>query len=253
MIIAQPDNILIYLPLYIAKEELGFKLLNCGNDDSVIEAVKEGRADISVGDPMMFGEVDFGDVKLISGFINKALLNIITFNQFLDDLKGKVLVTYSQPSTSYNLSKRLADKMGLLLIETPFNTELGPLLTQEADAALILEPNYSQAMRNGARSLLSLSDEPFAFTGFTSKKKQPKFLSALKKAIKIFYEDDVKTLEIAKKYFPLDNEDLMNAIKNIRSLKPYSLKFSKKEIENALKLRGIKFDKLKEKLNEVIK
>ena len=252
MIIAQPDNLLIYLPLYIAKEELGFELINCGNDDKVIEAVKEGRADISVGDPLMFGTVDYGQTKLFAAFINKPLLNVITFNQFFDNLQGKTMVTYPKPSTSYMLSERLARQYDLTLIETPFNTELGPLLTQEADVAIILEPNYAQATRNRARTILTLSDEGFAFTGFTSKKKQPDFQKALRKGIDVFYENDELTLSIAKKYFSLCDEDLMIAINNIRKLKPYSLKFTKKEVQNALNLRGLKFKDYSFFLREII-
>lgn len=243
IIISQPDTILGYLPLYIAKELGDFEIISCGNDDESVKAVLEGRADIGVGDPFMFKEIDYGKLKIISAFVTKPFLYIITFNPSIKDLKNKTLVTYPKPSTSYNFSMKLKKKYNLNLIETPFNTEIGPLLTQEADMTLILDPNYTQAIKNGAITLKTLIDEPFAFTGIYSYNKNKKFITLMKRAINIFNNDKVFTLKVAKKYFYLKEDVLKEAISNLRKANIYSTTFTKKEVENALKLRALKYNK----------
>jgi ABC-type nitrate/sulfonate/bicarbonate transport system substrate-binding protein len=234
--------ILGYLPVYIAREFYPFEILNCNNDDQSINAVIEGRADISMSDPFMFNEIDYKNVKVISGFIKKPLLYLITFNPFLKDLNKKILVTYPKPSTTFLFASKLSKENDLDLIETPFNTELGPLLTQEADAGLVIEPNYSQAVLNGAITLDSF-DIPFAFTGFCSKKPCKDFLRAVGKGIEIFKNDPVETLRVAKKYFHLDEDILKLAIDRFRSNEIYGLKFSSEEIKNAFALRGMSVKK----------
>lgn len=246
MIVAQPDVILGYLPLYIAKELFyDFQLLNTGNDDSAILAVKEERADISVGDPIMFPYVDYGKLKIVAGFITKGFNTLITFNPFLHDIKGKTIVTYPHPSTTWHFAEALAKEYDLTLIERPFNAELGPLLTQEADAGFILEPNQTLAMRNKARVLKSYFEESFAFTGFVGTKKDKKFFLAIQQAIDVFNNDAAKTLAIAKKYFSLDEDILAEAIEHYRQADMYRLLFTDKELENAFTLKGIRKENYK--------
>ncbi|MFH1770620.1 MAG: hypothetical protein ABH828_03620 [archaeon] len=249
IIIAQPDMMLGYLPIYITKEFYDFEILNTGNDDSAVKAVVEGRADLSLGDPFMFNQVDYGKVKVMKGFIKRPFLWLITFNPFLKSIKNKILVTLPEPSTTYHYALKLQKEYNLKLFETPFSTELGPLLTQEADICLANEPAYTQAVMNGAITLQSFVSEKFAFTGFCSTKDQPEFFKHLKKAMDIFYKDEEKTLEIAKKYFSLNEEILKKAINNLRVAKIYDFNFTKEEIDNALTLKGLKYETFKKFIN----
>lgn len=234
-----------YLPLYITKESYNFEILNTGNDDSAIRAVVEKRADISVSDPIMFSYVDYEQVRIVKAFINKPFLWLITFNPFLKDIKNKTLVTFPEPSTTYHFAKKLQKENKLKLFQTSFNTELGPLLTQEADISLVNEPNFTQAMMNGAHLIESFINKPFAFTGFCSEKNHETFFKELERGIKIFYEDEEQTLKIAKKYFALKEEVLKKAIQNLRKARIYNTEFTKQEIEEALKLKGIKYAEVK--------
>jgi len=136
------------------------------------------------------------------------------------------------------------------VIRTPFNTELGPLLTLEADVAVVLEPNATYAIKNGAKELSDFSEIEAVTTGFCvtksfyskNKKEIYNLSEMIKKGIEIFENDNALTLNVAKKYFPLVNENILNeSIERIRKADIYcrELKFSDKEIEEGLRLRDI--------------
>jgi len=149
----------------------------------------------------------------------------------------------------------LKKKYGLgNVLETPFNTELGPLVTQEAEVALVIEPNTTYALQNGARVLVDFT-KPAALTAFftikknakTQKKELQKLLTAIRAQIPL---DQDRAIRIAEKYFPGSDEAILRtAIKNICESDSYCprLQFTKEELEYGLLLRG--FVELKSKVN----
>ncbi len=256
MKISQPATILAYLPLYIAIKGTGHEIVTYDSPKNAIEATVKGETDISIGDPFMFDYMDYEKVVIFAGFAKGVFHSLVTFDPFIKeaskkDLQGKTIVAYPEPSTSFFLCKRL--KEGYLLdsiIQTPFNTELGPLLTQEADLAIVLEPNTTYALKNGAKELIDFSKEKAVMTGFCTtkkylaknKKELREFLALMKKGFGIFQADEKLTLETAKKYFPLVNEKILaEAINKIRNAGIYCLdfKFSEKEIVEGMKMRQI--------------
>ena len=174
MRIAQPSRLLGYLPLYIAVEGTEHDLLTCDTADKAIEAVAAGQADLSIGDPFMFEYVDYaaGDLVIVAGFAKRVFHSLVTFSPFISaanekELAGKTLVCYPEPSTAFFIARNLKAKYKLgNLLQTPFNTELGPLLTQEADAAIVMEPNTAYALKNGAKELINFATMEAVMTGF---------------------------------------------------------------------------------------
>jgi hypothetical protein len=63
------------------------------------------------------------------------------------------------------------------------------------------------------------------------------------RALRIFYEDDGRTLAVAKKYFPLPDDVLQEALAGLRRLAPYALTFTKEEVRGALRTRGLSSNK----------
>lgn len=258
MKIAQPATIFVYIPLYLGIEGTEHTLTSYGTADKAIAAVSKGEADISIGDPFMFNYLNYKekDVVIIAAFIRRVLHSLITFNPFLQradeaTLQGKSIVCYPEPSTSFFLAQQLKKKYELgELLQTPFNTELGPLLTEEADVAVVLEPNATYALHNGAKELLDFSREAAVTTGFCmhrpqymkKKKEVQAFLSLVKKGIDIFKEDPTKTESVAQKYFPLVHPTILKAaLARIRNRDYYceDFTFTDEEIERGLALRDI--------------
>ncbi len=259
MRIAQPSNLLIYLPLYIAIEGSDQQILSFGTAKAAIEAVVKGQADIAIGDPFLFDYFDYSanNIQIVAGFVRKICHAVITFNPFMTEaakkmLTGKVVVSYPEPSTSFFIARNLKDQFALSgILETSFNTELGPLLTQEADLAVVIEPNLTYALANGAKIIIDLTKSPAVLTGlFTTKeilKNQKKeineLLQLLQKGIQLFEKDQELSFRIAKKYFPIiEDSILVAAIKNIKTAQTFcqNLQFTDEEITAGLELRRIK-------------
>lgn len=258
MRIAQPAKLLVYLPLYIALEGSDHELLSYDNAKAAIEAVSKGEADISIGDPFMFDYLDYetAGILLFAGFARKVFHSLITFNPFIHAatkkyLAGKTIVSYPEPSTAFFLCKNLKKEYLLgNIVETPFNTELGPLLTQEADIAMVTEPNTTYALRNGAKELINFSSIEMVMTGFCAKKgycenntkKLRSFLDLVREGIASFHTDEALTLRVAKKYFPLINEAILAAaIHNLREMNLYcsNFQFTERDIQEGIRVRHI--------------
>ena len=258
MRIAQPSTVLAFLPLYIAIENSEHEVLTFGDPKAAIEAVVKKQADLAIGDPFIFDYLNYEENKVIivAGLIRKITFTLITFNPFIQEatkktFSGKIIVSYPEPSTTFFLARKLKDEYKFAaIIETPFNTELRPLLTQEADLAIVIEPNTTYAIRNGARKLLDFFDTIAVLTGFSTtknfaikKQKELKELFAkVKYGVQKFYSDENLTLLIAKKYFPMVEESVLReAIANLRKSQVYcpDLQFTDEEIKAGLELRRI--------------
>ena len=218
MRIAQPSEILGYLPLYA----LGHDIVTYDRPRNAIEAVVKSQADLCIGDPFLFDYYDYdkNDIVIIAGFSNRIFHSLITFDPFLDskNLKGRTIVSYPEPSTSFFLSRNLKKEKKLgAMIQTPFNTELGPLLTQEADMAIVLEPNLTYALKNGAREIMDFSKKKAVMTGIMTtrhnyeknRKEIEIFLADIRESIKKICSDEEYAYGIAKKNFPMVEEEVL--------------------------------------------
>jgi ABC-type nitrate/sulfonate/bicarbonate transport system substrate-binding protein len=256
--IAQPSDVLLYLPLYLALEGTGHEVLSYGSPKAALEAVAQGEADLAVGDPFLFNYIDYtaNDLAIIAGFARKLAHTVITFNPFITEaapaqLRGRTIVCYPEPSTSFFIARNLKEEYDLAgLLPTPFNTELGPLLTQEADLAVVIEPNTTYALRNRARALIDLMDTPAVLTGFcaarsfAAKRKQAlaAFLETVRKGIEIFNADPGRALGLARRRFPLvDEQTLGEALGRIRKADIYcrDLRFSDDDVAAGRRVRQI--------------
>ena len=260
MKIAQPTTMLSYLPMYIAAEGKKYEIQSYDLPSKAIEATVKGEADIAIGDPLLFSYYDFdrNNIRIFSGFINKIFISLVTFSPFIShatkkELSEKTLVTYPEPSTAFFLSKVLAEEYSLKnIIQTPFNTEIGALMTQEADIGLMMEPNIQYSLKNGAKELINFLEwKPSVMTSFqtTSEimrgkgKEISQFKNDILSGIETFGKDEEKTLEVAKKYFPLAEEGILKAaISKLRKNNIYceGLKFKEAEIQRGLEMRQIK-------------
>ena len=94
------------------------------------------------------------------------------------ELKGFTVATFPSPSTAFTLQKQMFERGGLTpsIRQGGFGTLLALLESNQADIALELEPNVSQALTKGYRIVYSLADfyGDFTITGLTT---TPDYLS----------------------------------------------------------------------------
>ncbi len=273
--IAQFDNVIFYLPVYIAKElvlkksDLELSLISTGNDDSAIEAVCDKRADIAISDPSMavLATNAGKPCRCIGQLAHKAPIHLITLNQLCEPqpldklarlLKGSTLSTYPRPSTTYTCTLSLLRKMGLTpghdieIIQTPYRDELGPLFSAEADFAMVNDPICTQAVGNGAKALRHLSEDfgTMTFSGLSirskfgqrgeEKKALSTFMHGVQIGMDIIFSDRKKSLKVAVEYFPqIERPFLEKAIAGLIESGIYtkSLKIPKQDWEQLIKLR----------------
>ncbi len=182
--IAQNGDFFSYAPLYIAIDAGFFKrqqidaiLVNVGGDEKSWAAVLSGDVDFGVGDPAF---VAISTARGQSGRVIGTLINGVPFwgltyrtdiRPFSEprDINGYMVATFPSPSTAYALQKRMFESAGLpaKIREGAFGSLLPMLKSGQADIALELEPNVTQARNDGALVLYSLSKiyGSFAITG----------------------------------------------------------------------------------------
>lgn len=237
--ISQFNYTLFYLPIYIAKEKgfFPFEIVfeNRNNDDLPVEDVVKKRAEFSLGDPVMSAYEKYSDAITI-GMIVKQLPNyLISLNPLakeitLKDLKGKRVGCYAKNTTTHKMLAYLLKKEGLNiekdveLVELQHHRELGPLISDEADYCIVMEPVLSQAIANGAKVVYSFMESlpAMAVSGFTCRVDQDPqlvkvFLFGVQKGIDTL-KNKKEVLRIARAYFPdIEERALENAYVHLRA------------------------------------
>ena len=185
--IAQFGDFFLYAPLYIAidagyfrQQGLEVTLLSTGGDDKTWAAVLSGDAEFGVADPTF---VAIAGTKGQPGRVVANIVNGVPFwgVAYRDDiplitspklLKPYTVATFPSPSTAFTLQTKMFQDAGLepKIRQGAFGTLLSLVQTKQADIALELEPNVSQAARGGAHVVYSMKDiyGPFAITGLTA-------------------------------------------------------------------------------------
>lgn len=185
--IAQYGDVFVYAPLYIAKDAglfakrgLDVSLVSTGGDEKTWAAVISGSASFGVADPTFVAISDTRGQpgRVIASIVNGVPFWGITFKKDIrpfaepKELDGYTVATFPAPSTAYTLQRKMFMQAGLTpkIREGAFGTLITMLRTGQADIALELEPNVSQAESDGARVVYSMPQiyGDFALTGLTA-------------------------------------------------------------------------------------
>lgn len=185
--IAQAGDFFLYAPLYVAKDAgifekkgLDVNLVSTGGDDKTWAAIVSGSAQFGVADPTFVAISDKRGQpgRVIASVVNGVPFWGVTFNPNIKPITDpKQLATYSvatfpAPSTAYTIQKDMFQRAGVTgnIKEGAFGTLIAMLKAGQADIALELEPNVSQAVTEGAHVVYAMSEiyGDFAITGLTA-------------------------------------------------------------------------------------
>lgn len=264
--VAQFGDLLIYLPLYIAKHQglfseqgLDVNIISTGGDEKTFAAVAAGHADFGIADPT-FAAIGSsrGASGRVLGFLVTGVPNYaVSLNQnqalsSISQLKAFRVASVPAPSTSYALTKALFEKAG----EKPRIVAVAPpgliaaLKHNDADLAVLIEPWVSTIVRQGGSVALNYNDyfPRFALTGVTTSdpvlSQKPEvvkhFMKAMRNAIDVFYTDEEQTLSVARKVFPEeDPQDLRSGIRRHKEdrIYPAALAIDERAWKAAIDLR----------------
>lgn len=229
--IAQFGHVFLYMPLYVAvkngyfkDEGLDVRLVSTGGDEKTFTAVITGNAQFGVSDPTFTAiarERGQGG-KVVAGIVRGVPFWVVTFKKDIqkieqpDGFKGRRIATYTAPSTSYAVMKKVLQNGGknvdAKIVQGAFGTLLALVRANQADMALDIEPIVSVATSEGAHIVYSpakvLGD--FAFTGLTVSdsylKKNPedvqKAVNAITRAMTFIQNDFEGTVKVACQDFP---------------------------------------------------
>ncbi len=229
--IAQFGHVFLYMPLYVAVDKGFFKdeglnvnLVSTGGDEKTFAAVSSGSAQFGVSDPTFAAiarERGQGG-KVVAGVVRGVPFWMISFKDGVKtaksptDLAGQRIATYTAPSTSYAVVKKLLQNNGhpvkAKIVEGSFGSLLAMLKAEQADIAQEIEPVVSIATNDGARIVYSPAAElgDFAFTGMTVSddyhREHPEVIqhavNALARAMTYIKDDFDGAVAVAQKEFP---------------------------------------------------
>ncbi len=245
--IAQFGHVFLYMPLYVAvrkgffkDEGLDVRLVSTGGDEKTFTAVITGNAQFGVSDPTFTAiarERGQGG-KVVAGIVRGVPFWVVTFKKDIqkfdkpEGFKGHRIATYTAPSTSYAVMKKVLQnggkKIDAKIVQGAFGTLLALVRANQADMALDIEPIVSIATNEGARIIYSpasvLGD--FAFTGLTVSddymKKNPedvqKAVNAIARAMTFIQKDYEGAVKVACADFPEVKESVVReALKRLIS------------------------------------
>lgn len=236
--IAQFGHVFLYMPLYVAvkkgffkDEGLDVRLVSTGGDEKTFTAVITGNAQFGVSDPTFTAiarERGQGG-KVVAGIVRGVPFWVVTFKKDIqkfdkpEGFKGKRIATYTAPSTSYAVMKKVLQnggkKVDAKIVQGAFGTLLALVRANQADMALDIEPIVSVATSEGAQIVYSpasvLGD--FAFTGLTVSddymKKNPddvqKAVNAIARAMDFIQKDYEGAVKVACADFPEVKESVV--------------------------------------------
>ncbi|MFN8659613.1 MAG: ABC transporter substrate-binding protein [Candidatus Obscuribacterales bacterium] len=239
--IAQFGHLFLYLPLYVAidkgffkDEGLEVKLVSTGGDEKTFAAVSSGNAQFGVSDPTFAAiarERGQGG-KVVAQVVNGVPFWGVTFRKDLkpikkvEDLKGLRIATFTAPSTSYTVMKKVLQNQGKpvdakIVQGAPTGSIVAMAKANQADIAMELEPSASIAVGQGATIVWSLQKQfgDFAITGLTVtdayREKNgdtiQRVVNALSRAMQFIRNDFQGTLSIAHQEFPEVDEKILSA------------------------------------------
>ncbi len=236
--IAQFGHVFLYMPLYVAvkkgffkDEGLDVRLVSTGGDEKTFTAVITGNAQFGVSDPTFTAiarERGQGG-KVVAGIVRGVPFWVVTFKKDIqkfdkvEAFKGHRIATYTAPSTSYAVMKKVLQnggkKIDAKIVQGAFGTLLALLKANQADMALDIEPIVSIATSEGAHIVYSPASAlgDFAFTGLTVSddymKKNPddvqKAVNAIARAMTYIQKDYEGAVKVACSDFPEVKESVV--------------------------------------------
>ena len=157
---------------------------------------------------------------VVASIVNGVPFWGITFNKSIKplsspkELAGYSVATFPSPSTAYTLQEEMFKEGGLKpdIRQGAFGTIIAMLKAGQADIGLELEPNVSQAVKDGAHVVYSLSKiyGNFAITGLTTTPqviaKHPNLVQAvvcsIQEALNFIRSNPDSSLKILQNRFP---------------------------------------------------
>lgn len=172
--LAQFGHVFLYMPLYVAVNKGFFKeqgldvnLVSTGGDEKTFTAVATGNAQFGVSDPLFTaiarehgqsGKVVAAVVRGVPFWVVTEKKNIGTITK-PEQFAGYRIATYTSPSTSYAVMKKILANNGhpvnAKIVEGAFGTLPALLKAGQADMALEIEPVVSIVLKNGGHVVYS--------------------------------------------------------------------------------------------------
>ncbi|MDR0868834.1 MAG: ABC transporter substrate-binding protein [Planctomycetota bacterium] len=266
--IAQSGDFYLYAPLYIAadngifqKNGLTVSIVSTGGDEKTWAAVIAKSAQFGVSDPTFIALASQRGQpgRIVATVVNGVPFWGITKNDAIPaitkpaELSGYTVATFPSPSTAYTLQAKMFADGGLppKIREGGWGTLLALTETKEADIALELEPNVSQAVvASGYKVVYSLADiyGDFAITGLVAApdyiKENPATVAAcvqsIKEALAFIHNNPAQTAEILAQRFPEIRKDIaIEALRRViaAGVIPQTPVTTEQAWKNALQLR----------------
>ena len=240
--IAQFGDFFLYAPLYVAIDSgffetrgLKVSLISTGGDEKTWAAVLSGEAAFGVADPSFVaiagerGQPGAVIASIVNGvpFWGITFADIEPFDE-PQGLSGHTVATFPAPSTAYALQEKMFRDARLRpsIRQGSFGTLIAMLKANEADIALELEPNVSQAIAHGAHVVYSMKAVygDFAITGLTATphrlKEEPQLaedvVCALQMALDFIRKEPDQALAILGRRFPdVDRSIAQDALRRV--------------------------------------
>ena len=233
--IAQAGDFYLYAPLYIAADKgffasngLSVTIVSTGGDEKTWAAVISKSAQFGVADPTFIAIASQRGQpgKIISTIVNGVPFWGITKNTAIpvitkpSELGSYTVATFPSPSTAHTLQRKMFETGGLTpkIREGGFGTLMALIEAGQADIALELEPNVSQAVGNGYKIVYSLSDVygDFTMTGLTTTpdyiKNSPQVVAAtvksIREALAFLHQSPEDSADVLAKRFPEIKKDV---------------------------------------------
>ncbi len=236
--IAQAGDFYLYAPLYIAADRGFFRehgvdvdIVSTGGDEKTWAAVIAGSAQFGLADPTFIAIASQRGQpgRIVATLVNGVPFWAITKNAQVPviktpaQLKGFTVATFPSPSTAYTLQKLMFEKGGLppSIREGGFGTLLSLVEAKQADIALELEPNVSQALTKGYRIVYSMQDiyGDFTITGLTTtpgymqrnSKTVRRVVEGIRDALTFLHSHTDEAVDLLAKRFPEISRDVASA------------------------------------------
>ena len=240
VLITEAFHSLLYLPLYVAREK-GFFTQNkievtairaAGSGPTALASVLSGEAQFSVHGPehVAFAKAKGGETRALNAVANSAPVWVLAKKGVTiskpEVFKGKKIVVGLAPTTSNTLFRKLLidngidAKKDLTITEVQNGSELGPVLANQADVAIVYEPQADQGVAQGLEIVYDFTKiyPDFAFstanTSLKLIKEKPelvaRFVKAMEASLAYIHANPAEAQAIARKEFPNMAPEVVN-------------------------------------------
>ena len=240
VLITEAFHSLLYLPLYVARDKGFFEKNNiqvstiraAGSGPTALASVLSGEAQFSVHGPehVAFAKAKGGETRALSAVANSAPVWVLAKKGVTikspQDFKGKKIVVGLAPTTSNTLFRKLLidnkidAKTDLTITEVQNGSELGPVLANQADVAIVYEPQADQGVAQGLEVVYDFTkiypDFAFSTTNASLKliKEKPelvkRFVKAMEESLAYIHANPAEAQAVARKEFPNMAPDVVN-------------------------------------------